>query len=318
MITQAVILAAGRGSRLKEITATRSKAMAPVAGIPMIGRVLERLRAAGINKFVIVAAPHDEELRAYVAPDSAIRVVTQQTARGSGDALRACVGAISGEFLVCACDSLIPIESLVGIMRLHESHGAAASVGVMEVAADVSLASRSVVTLEGDRVLEFIEKPQAHERRSNVTGLPLYVLSDEAFSELETLELSPRGEYELPGIFTSLIAKGRDVMAYRVEVREDLTDAKDLRALNERFLRETPSKVSIHPSVKVPPTSRIVPPVLIEEGVTIGEGANIGPAVYIERGVEIAAGSSIERALVTRGARVEGIVRDRVVVKGDG
>ena len=215
---------------------------------------------------------------------------------------------------MCACDSLIPVESLRGILASHEAHKAAVSRGVMEVAPEVSLASRSVVTLEGDRVLDFIEKPQPHERTSNVTGLPLYVLSDSVFPELEALQPSPRGEYELPGVFRSLIGKGARVVAYRVHSREDLTDAADLLALNKRFLGEHPTQITIHPSVALPATAHIVPPVLVEEGATIGEGVTLGPSVFVERGASIAQGSTVERAVVTRGARVEGIAQGVVVV----
>ena len=56
---QAVILAAGRGTRLKELTSSRSKAMMPIAGKPMIARVIEMLIRGGLSEFIIVAHPED-------------------------------------------------------------------------------------------------------------------------------------------------------------------------------------------------------------------------------------------------------------------
>ena len=56
---QAVVLAAGRGTRLGHLTAHRSKAMLPVLGRPLVGRVLEGLWAAGLRRFVVVGGPED-------------------------------------------------------------------------------------------------------------------------------------------------------------------------------------------------------------------------------------------------------------------
>jgi NDP-sugar pyrophosphorylase family protein len=317
MITTAVILAAGRGSRLKEITATRSKAMVPIAGKPMISRVMESLRDAGINRFVIVAAPHDMELRSFFSGDSTVSVLTQQVPRGSGDALKVCAGHIATDFLVCACDSLIPVDDISGLMEAHTRTEACVSVGVMEVPAGLSLASRSVVRMEGDRILDIIEKPQPHERLSNITALPLYVLSPEIFAELEKLQLSARGEYELPEAFRSVIASGRRVSAARISQRDDLTNSADLLALNEQFLNAQTPPVQIDPSVEVPADVTIHAPVLIEQGVVLGAGCEVGPYVYLERGVVVESGAKLSHVVATRGARVVGSVHN-IVVTGEG
>lgn len=305
MISTAIILAAGRGSRLREITATRSKAMVPIAGVPMIGRVLERLRAAGIARFIIVAAPLDHELRAYVSTDPAVRVVTQTEARGSGDALKVCASHVTSSFLVCACDSLIPVTSLLQIQELYEFTGAAAALGVMEVGGDVSLSSRSVVRMNGDRVLDVIEKPREDERISNVTGLPLYVFSEQIFGELAGLPVSPRGEYELPGVFRSMISKGQEVVGCRVPFREDLTDATDLLALTERYL--VPG-VRVHESVRIPSSTRLVAPLLIEADVSIGDNCTLGPFVYLERGASVVPGACVDHSVVLRDSSADGCV----------
>ena len=305
MIETAIILAAGRGSRLKEITAHRSKAMVPIAGVPMIGRVLELLRASGISRFVIVAARSDHELRAYVTHDPDIRVVTQETARGSGDALKVCAECVRGSFLVCACDSLIPVTSLRQIQELYESSGATAALGVMEVETNVSLSSRSVVRMDREKVLDVIEKPREDERVSDIAGLPLYVFNDGIFAELAALPVSQRGEYELPGVFRSLLSKGHGVVGCKVSSREDLTDAGDLLALTKRYL---PDGVRVHESVHIPSSTRLIAPLLIEEGVSIGDNCILGPSVYLERGCLVLPGACIEQSVLLRGASAQGRV----------
>jgi len=289
--------------------------MAPVAGKPMIARVMESLRVVGLTRFVIVAAPHDAELRSFFADDASVTVLTQEVPRGSGDALKVCAGHLDTDFLVCACDSLIPVESIAGMLRAHGETDASVSIGVMEVPGDLSLASRSVVRMEGDRILDLIEKPQSHERLSNITALPLYVLSPEIFPELEKLPLSPRGEYELPEAFRNLIVSGKRVTGVFISRRDDLTNSSDLLALNEQCLTSQQPPIQTHPSVQVPANVSIVAPVLIETGVVIGEGSEIGPCVYIERGAIVESGAKLSHVVVTRGARAAGLIQHAVVTE---
>ena len=62
---QAVILAAGKGSRLHPITLNRTKAMVPILGKPIVERVMETLVANGIRKFILVTSPEDQEVERY-------------------------------------------------------------------------------------------------------------------------------------------------------------------------------------------------------------------------------------------------------------
>ena len=55
----AVVLAAGHGKRLRPYTNWRSKAMLPIAGAPMLDRVMGMLEQGGADRFVIVSHPSD-------------------------------------------------------------------------------------------------------------------------------------------------------------------------------------------------------------------------------------------------------------------
>lgn len=314
MIDTAVILAAGRGSRLKEITKNRSKGLAPIAGLPMIGRVINSLREAGISTFVVVTAPHDDEMRAYLSTIPSVSVVVQNEPRGSADALQRCSKLVPAQFLVCACDSIVLVEHIRDLVAIHHKEGASVALSVMEVSSNESLASRSVVKLSGTSVLDIIEKPKPEERFSNITSLPLYVLSFEIFKEIEVLTRSSRGEYELPEAIRSMIRKGAKAVAARASMRHDLTNVRDLLALNCLFLDVMSPSVQVHPSVRIPESSVLTGPVLVEEGVEIGEGVSLGPFVYVEKSACILPGTSLERVVVTRGVRVSGQIEGEVVV----
>lgn len=314
MITTAVILAAGRGSRLQAITRARSKALAPVVGMPLIARIMIELRHAGITSFHIVTAPHDEELRRYFAADASVVTHIQRQPLGSGDALRTCQNAIRGSFLVCACDSVVGASEIQSLIDTAHDAGDVMALGVMEVSPEVSLESRSVVVLDGSRVVDIIEKPGPNERKSNITSLPLYVLHEDIFPVLEELPQSKRGEYELPEAIRNLIVRGRTVVSSRVRARDDVTALPDLLALNLKVLDQGAPSVQIADGVLIPPTVSIVAPVFIESGVSIGEGASVGPSVYLESGSVVEAGVRLARVVVTRGSRVSHDTHDEVVV----
>jgi len=298
-INTAVILAAGRGSRLKEVTKNRSKALTPVAGIPMIGRVMDALKGAGIERFIVVGAPGDEALKQLCAQIPATSYTTQERPLGSADALRGCESLVPGTFLLSACDSLVAAEDVRAVLQAH-APSSVATLGVIEVPPEVSLSARSVIEMSGNTVTNFIEKPGPEERLSNFSSLPLYVLTQEIFAEIAGLQPSPRGEFELSSAFRGLIAKGRVLKGVRVRERFDLTDQSDLLNLTKQFLALQSPAIQIHESVKVPDTASLVAPLLIDEGVVIHDGAMIGPSVYIERGATIRAGCRVSNAVVLR------------------
>jgi NDP-sugar pyrophosphorylase family protein len=163
-------------------------------------------------------------------------------------------------------------------------------------------------------VTDFVEKPQESERLSNLSSLPLYVLTKDIFTALERLGPSPRGEYELPEVFREYIRTGKVVHAVRASNRFDLTDQSDLLALNELFLKELTPACQVHPSVTIPPSAAIYPPVLIEEGATIGENTIVGPLAYIERNAVIEPGCTVSHTVVLRGARITKDAKSTVVV----
>lgn len=313
MIDTALILAAGRGSRLKEVTANRSKAMAPIAGKPIIGRVIDSLRDAGISHFIVIGAPHDTELKRFCASLANTLFLIQERPLGSGDALRSAADHAPDRFIVCACDSLIPSSDIQELVIRHTPESVA-TLSVIEVDPSLSLSARSVVAVHDDRVTDFIEKPKESERFSNLSSLPLYVLTRNIFPALARLGPSPRGEYELPEVFREYIQTGKVVRAVRASNRFDLTDQRDLLALNERFLKELTPDRQIHPSVMVPPSAVILAPVLIEEGVVIGANTTVGPLVFIERNAVIESERTVAHTVVLRGARVSRDERNTVVV----
>ena len=117
---KAVILAAGQGTRLRSISA--SKPLAPVLGVPLIERVIEATARAGISDFVVVAGYGAEALEAFVGEVATRRGVTIETVRNAdwlkanGLSVVAAAPLLDGPFIILMSDHLFDPEILAGLV----------------------------------------------------------------------------------------------------------------------------------------------------------------------------------------------------------
>ncbi len=311
MVDTVVILAAGRGSRLGEVTHHRSKAMCPIVGQPMLSRVITTFRDAGLSRFVVVGAPYDNGLSEYCARLGGVTLVYQDHPQGSAKALETCAELVSGRFYVTACDSLVSARNIIQLALDVDRTTAVGGLGIMEVLPTESLEARSVVSMVGDRIRCIIEKPSVEERISNITSIPLYLLSDEMFGVLEKLAPSSRGEYELPQALNILISAGRHFVGTMIDERQELTNREDLLHLSEHYLAKTPQAIEIDPSARIDGSAVIEAPVFIGPHCNIAAGVRVGPYVSMESESRISAGCVVEhsvllpKSVVTEDARRE-------------
>lgn len=304
----AVILAAGRGKRLQPLTRERSKGMLPILGQPMIERVMENLAEAGIENFLLVRASNDQELEEYFGKRSPFRertrIMVQEEARGSADAMRRAAPYIEDDFLVSACDNLIEPAEIRRLIEEWERERPEALLTLMPAPEDVS--SSGIVAMEGPFVRRLVEKPDPEEAPSNLASLPLYALRPGVLALLPETPLSPRGEYELPGTIQLLIERWGVVRGFRVSGRMTLTRPADLLAINIVYLREKKPALKLEHEI---PGVRLIQPVLIEPGASIDQGSIIGPEVYLEAGCRVGREAEIRSSVILRGAVVPDFAR---------
>ncbi len=314
---QAVILAAGRGKRLRPVTDGRSKAMAPVVGTPLVELALAPLVESGVQEVVMVVGPDDEEIREHFSERSQLAVsiqwVTQEKRLGMAHALLQAAHLLHGPFFVTACDSLVStphVRDLLTAVRDADS-----VLSLLDV--EPHLVSRSAaVELDGNVVRRIVEKPTLVEAPSNTVSLPHYVLSPQLVPLLSELSRSERGEFELQEAIQQHIDAGARVVGVRAMERVQVSSPADLLGLNLRTMREGSGlKVELPPKVKS--ESRITQPVRIEEGATVGLGCTLGPEAFLESGCVVGDRTNVRGSMVLRGARVpaDQEVIDSVVVR---
>lgn len=300
---QGVLLAAGKGTRLQPLTLTRSKAMAPVAGRALGARVADLLVAQGIDELIVVVSPSDDEIQPYFTERLKIplRFVLQEERLGMAHALSLVAPFLRGEFILSACDNLVPLEHVTELVTTHRTCGAEATLSLMPI--DIAQASKTgVVVWEAPLVRRIVEKPKPTKAPSNISSLPLYVFSPAILELLPLVEKSARGEYELQDAIQRLIEQTGRVNGVITPSRQQVTNAADLLALNLHYLHEKAEQIRC--ASPLPLDVQVIAPVVIEPGVEIGSGCSIGPNVYVERDARIGAGAHLTNALLLRGAKV--------------
>ncbi|RIK43493.1 MAG: hypothetical protein DCC55_05425 [Chloroflexi bacterium] len=300
---QGIILAAGKGKRLHPVTTRRTKAMAPVAGKPMVERVIDMLAANGVSEFIVLVSPEDPEIVPHferMRPELDIRFVVQPERLGMAHALGLAAPFIGGDFVLSACDNLTPNGHVAELLAAHRSRNALATLSLMPI--DIAQASSTgIVDWQDGWVGRVVEKPRPEEAPSNISSLPLYVFSPRILAHLPAVPLSPRGEYELQDAIQLLIEHDGGVTGVLTDRRIQLTNAADLLALNRHYLAlDGLQKVILTDQVGA--RTRFITPVRIEEGVVIGPDCVIGPHVYIEENCQLGAGVRLENVVVLRGA----------------
>jgi bifunctional UDP-N-acetylglucosamine pyrophosphorylase/glucosamine-1-phosphate N-acetyltransferase len=313
---QAVILAAGKGTRLLPVTRSRSKAMVPVLGRPLVERAVTPFFDNGIRDYIFVISREDAEIRDYFtnrcAFEISARFVVQEERLGMAHALGLAAPFISDRFAVSACDSLID-SSHVGDL-LGAADDADAVLSLLDV--ERELVTRSgVVEFDGARILRIVEKPALETAPSNTVSLPHYVFSPHILGLLRSVKESPRGEYELQDAIQMLIDAGEVVAGIRAARRTQVSRPEDLLALTRVFFSEEAGRSRLA-SESSGHGVQLIDPCLVERAVVLGDGCSIGPEVFLESGCEIGSGAVVRRSIVLRGGRIADgeTIEDQVVV----
>ncbi|MCX6708045.1 MAG: nucleotidyltransferase family protein [Candidatus Woesearchaeota archaeon] len=227
---QAVILAAGEGTRLRPLTLQTPKAMVPINGRPMLEILLSQLKSAGISDVVIVVYYLKEKIMDYFGDGSKfgmkIKYAVQQGIKGSADAVAQAEPFVTDKrFFVIACDSLFETDLLKRVMA-HKSEG-------MFTCKEVEDGRRyGILITEGKRVKRIIEKPEVPP--SNLANFSVYIFPGEIFDACKKVPAGLKGEHWLPDAIQLLIDKGV-VFEYEISKHildigtpEQLAEAQDL------------------------------------------------------------------------------------------
>jgi mannose-1-phosphate guanylyltransferase len=297
---KAMILAAGKGTRVRPLTYDLPKPMIPILGKPVMAYLIEHLEKYGVKEIMVNVSYLHEKIEEYFGEGHQYGVQIGYSFEGytndSGEVVPQALGSAGGmkkiqEFggffddttIVLCGDAVINLDIKSALFE-HRRKGALASVICCEVPWD-KVSSYGVVVSEKDgRIKQFQEKPSQEEALSNFVSTGIYIF------EPEVLDLIPSGEVFDIGsqLFPLLAEKGLPFFAQK-------------RSFNWIDIGSVQDYWEVSQSVMMGEVAHMdVPGIQLEDGIWSGlntsidwEGTTIEGPVYIGSGCRIEAGTTI-------------------------
>lgn len=234
-ITKAVLLAAGRGTRMRQLTNELPKPMLEVRGKPVLLHIVEGLHAAGITDFLLIVGYRADAVQGFFGDgsrfNSRIRYATQVVQDGTGrvvDLAREFVAEAS--FILSYGDILIDPTNYQRLVAPSNEIEAIISVKRNE---DVTQGG-AVFVNERFELTDLREKPKPGEPTSPWYNAGVYMFRPSIFDFTAKLERSPRGEFELTDAIRNLALSGKKVQALELTGEwADVRDPEILAKLNQ-------------------------------------------------------------------------------------
>lgn len=229
-VKKAVILAAGRGTRMKELTDEIPKPMVKVKGTPILESIVRGLVSNGVSEILIVVGWRKEVITDYFGDGSAfdcrVEYVEQVVQDGTGKVVELAKD-FSGEdpFILSYGDILVPAESYAPLADFTGVEGK------LTVKIDEDVRKGGAVFIENGMVTDLIEKGGDDAPTSPYYNAGIYSFSSKIYDYTAKLELSPRGEYELTDAIKSQVQDGLPIAA--VELDGEWADVRDPEVLEE-------------------------------------------------------------------------------------
>ncbi|HEY1655381.1 MAG TPA: sugar phosphate nucleotidyltransferase [Candidatus Tumulicola sp.] len=328
---KAVVMAGGEGSRLRPLTTTRPKPLAPVANKPVMHHIVDLLRRHGITDVVATLHYLADEIENYFGDGSDMGIsmayVVEDTPLGTAGAIKLAQPLLGSErFVIVSGDALTDID-LTELIAYHERNGASATIALQRVSNPLEFGV--VVTDERGRITRFLEKPSWGEVFSDTINTGIYVLEPEIFDYMESGK-----NYDFSrDLFPLILRDGKPLFGHVTGAYwSDIGNLQQYVQANYDALAgsvhvEIPGN-EIRPGVWVGEESRISPdahvhgPVSVGRNVTIEAGAVVEELTVVGASSIVAPNARLHRSItwedvyVGEGASLTGCtLADRVIVK---
>ena len=300
---KAIIPVAGVGSRLRPHTFSHPKVLLNVAGKPIIGHIMDKLIAAGIDEAIVIVGYLGDMVEEWLTKNYSIKFtfVTQTELLGLAHAIWMCKPyVIENEPLFIILGDTIFDVDLDPVLKSPFS-----TLGVKVVDDPRRF---GVAVTDGEKILKLVEKPDTPVSNLAIVGLYFLLQAGPLFASINYLidnDIKTKGEYQLTDALQHLIEKGETFTTFPVQGWYDCGKPETLLDTNEMLLKNNVSTKSY-------PGCIINDPVFIADNAIL-ENSIIGP--YTTIGEQAVITNVISRnSIIGYNARVANIMLDHSIV----
>jgi len=272
-----VIMAGGYATRLWPITKTKAKPLLPIGKKRIIDTIYEKVSKFGFPVYISTNKRFEDDFRRW-ARDKDVELIVEETTReeeklGAVRALAEVAKIVDDEILVVAGDNLFSfdLDSFVEYYKQKRS-----PVTALYDVGDYELAKRyGVADIDGERIVRFEEKPE--KPKSTLVGIGIYAFPHDVVEMLQEY-VSSNEHHDNLGDFLSWLCEKTDVYGYTFNngMWYDIGNPDSYIEAFKFYMDEY-----IAEDVEIDKVSKIIPPVVIEEGVEIRGRSIVGPYAYI-------------------------------------
>ncbi|HEX8299296.1 MAG TPA: sugar phosphate nucleotidyltransferase [Rubricoccaceae bacterium] len=308
-----IVPMAGRGTRLRPHTHVTPKPLLPVAGTPMVERIIETFVAAFEAPFAeavfILGPDFGQEVRDSLTAICArhgidAHFAVQETALGTAHAVASAGEHLAGEVVVVFADTLFTMDRVAPFT----------SDAVIWVQTVEDPSRFGVVVKDGDRITDFVEKPDTPISNEAIVGI--YYIRDGATLKREVQYLLDHevtgkgGEYQITDAFDRMLKAGQTFTTASVSEWLDCGTIPALMETSAVVLGQTGQNAK---RGTVDADSTLVEPVFMGAGAVVRGGSTVGPNVSLEAGA-VVDGSTLTNSIVFANGTVTGSVLDNALV----
>jgi NDP-sugar pyrophosphorylase family protein len=322
---KAILLAGGKGTRLRPLTLHTPKPIVPIFDRPFLRYQIELLKQIPDITEIILSLNYQPRRIEEIFGDGAevgvkLRYLVEPSPLGTAGAVKFAEPFLDDSVVVFNGDVLTQID-LASVIALHRERRARATIVLTPV--ENPTAYGLVETDAAGNVTRFLEKPKAHEITCDTINAGIYVL------EPDTLDRIPKDTtWSIErSYFPSLVERGETFVAYvyrgywidigtpekYVAVHRDIMD----RRFEAVPFAGSPTGTVVAGSARIDPGAELMAPCFVDEGAVVKTGARIGPYSVVGRQVHVEEGARVEGTLawpncwIGRDASVAGAVLGR-------
>ncbi|MCB9453204.1 MAG: glucose-1-phosphate thymidylyltransferase [Anaerolineaceae bacterium] len=317
---KAVILAAGKATRLRPVTLTMPKALVPVANKTLIGYAFDVLKRAGLRDIGIVVNDLDSAIPQTLGNGAGLGInleyIVQEEQLGLAHAVSLCKDFIGDDpFCLFLGDNIFQ-DKMDALFSDFLASGAEASVALGEVSDPTRY---GIAELEDGRIARVVEKPK--EPKSNLAIAGVYLFRPSIFDAISRIKPSWRNELEITDAIQTVIDDGHRVTSYTLQgwwIDAGKPDAIVLA--NQLVLEELPYTPALEDKTRIQGNSEVSHRVLIGENSQIIDSVVRGPVIIgnntIVRNSYIGPYTSVGDNVLIEGSEIEAsIVMKNCVIR---